>query len=200
LQTSDPIVVNEVAFLRSTAGDGEGADAAEDVGRIDQVLIRQGSQPLEWCALEIQAVYFSGASMGRDFAAIRRHASETLPFPSGQRRPDYRSSGPKRLMPQLQIKVPTLRRWGKKLAVVVDRDFFAALAPMDRVSDISNCDIAWFIVDFIEGLDGKAQLARGDVHLTTLERAVEGLTAGIPVSKNEFERRILAKLTRRVAA
>jgi len=34
----------------------------------------------------------------------------------------------------------------------------------------------------------------------TLERAVEGLTAGIPVSKNEFERRILAKLTRRVAA
>jgi hypothetical protein len=199
LSTPEPIVVNEVAFLRSTAGDGESPDAAEDVGRIDQVLIRHGSQPLEWCALEIQAVYFSGASMGRDFAAIREHASEKLPFPAGHRRPDYRSSGPKRLMPQLQIKVPTLRRWGKKMAVVVDRDFHAALAPMDRVSDISNCDIVWFIVDFAESVNGKAQLVRGEVHLTTLERAVEGLTAGIPVSKDEFERRILAKLMRRSA-
>jgi hypothetical protein len=200
LNAPEPVVVNEVAFLRSTAGDGKSSDAAEDVGRIDQVLIRQGSQPLEWCALEIQAVYFSGASMGRDFASIRAHTSETLPFPAGHRRPDYRSSGPKRLMPQLQIKVPTLRRWGKKMAVVVDRDFHSALAPMDRVSDISNCDIAWFIVDFAERPDGRAELTRGDVHLTTLERAVEGLTAGIPVSKNEFERRILAKLTRRAAA
>jgi hypothetical protein len=199
LDAGEPTVVSEVAFLRSTAGDGESPDSAEDVGRIDQVLIRPGSQPLAWCALEIQAVYFSGASMGRDFAAIREHTSEALPFPAGHRRPDYRSSGPKRLMPQLQIKVPTLRRWGKKMAVVVDRDFYAALAPMDRVSDISNCDIAWFIVDFTEGLEGRAQLARGEVHLTTLERAVEGLTAGIPVSKDEFERRILAKLTRRAA-
>jgi hypothetical protein len=199
LKTPDPVVVNEVAFLRSAGDDDGGPDATEDVGRIDQVLIRQGSQPLEWCALEIQAVYFSGASMGRDFAAIREHAADTLPFPAGHRRPDYRSSGPKRLMPQLQIKVPTLRRWGKKMAVVVDRDFYAALAPMDRVSDISNCDIAWFIVDFAESLDGRAQLVRGDVHQTTLERAVEGLTPGIPVSKDEFERRILAKLTRRAA-
>jgi hypothetical protein len=196
LHAPEPIVVNEVAFLRSTPGDAESPDPAEDVGRIDQVMIRQGSQPLEWCALEIQAVYFSGASMGRDFAAIREHSSETLPFPAGHRRPDYRSSGPKRLMPQLQIKVPTLRRWGKKMAVVVDRDFYSALAPMDSVSDISNCDIAWFIVDFAERSDGRAQLTRGDVHLTTLERAVEGLTAGIPVSKDEFERRILAKLAR----
>jgi hypothetical protein len=197
LGAPDPVVVNEVAFLRSTTDDGESPDAAEEVGRIDQVLIRQSAQSLEWCALEIQAVYFSGASMGRDFAAIRAHTSEALPFPAGHRRPDYRSSGPKRLMPQLQIKVPTLRRWGKKMAVVVDRDFYSALAPMDRVSDISNCDIAWFVVDFTERTDAKAQLTRGDVHPTTLERAVEGLTAGIPVSKDEFERRIVAKLTRR---
>ncbi len=122
-----------------------------------------------------------------------------LPFPTKSRRPDYRSSGPKRLMPQLQIKVPWLRRWGKKMAVVVDESFFAALGPMDRVEHVSNCDIAWFIVKYREnGVQSK--LTRGDVVLTTLERAVEGLTAGIPVSLEEFEQRIMAKLTRRPRA
>src|SRR5262249_29127554 len=73
------------------------------------------ADPLRWCALEIQAVYFSGKSMGREFAAIAQHEGLAIPFPAAHRRPDYRSSGPKRLMPQLQIKVPHCdgggRRW-----------------------------------------------------------------------------------------
>jgi len=195
LGDNDPRVVSEVGFL--TGVKGEESDEAEgsDVGRIDQVLIAPGSKPLEWCALEIQAVYVSGASMGGDFEAIKNHTDRTSPFPAGYRHPDYRSSGPKRLMPQLQIKVPTLRRWGKKMVVVVDRDFFEALASMDRVRDVSNCDIAWFIVDLDDsGTSDRAHLTPGDVRLTTLERAVEGLTAGLPVSKEEFERRILNQL------
>ena len=42
----------------------------------------------------------------------------------GRRRPDYRSSGPKRLSPQLDVKVPVLRNWGKKVVVVIDRFFY----------------------------------------------------------------------------
>ena len=95
-------------------------------------------------------------------------------------------------MPQLQIKVPTLRRWGKKMAVVVDEAFFAALGPMDKVQEVSNCDIAWFVVGFEESKDG-ARLVRRFEQLTTLERAVEGLTAGKPVSLETFESRLRLK-------
>ena len=84
-------------------------------------------------------------------------------------------------MPQLQIKAPSLRRWGKKMAVVVDEDFFAALGAMDDVSDISNADIAWFVVRFDEAESGFI-LSWAFHRFTALERAVEGLTGGHPVS------------------
>ena len=158
-------------------------------------LVVPGTSPLLWCALEVQAVYFQGAAMGGEYRAICDHTANTLPFPVGIRRPDYRSSGPKRLMPQLQIKVPSLRRWGKKMAVVVDQDFFDALGPMEDVRHVSNCDIAWFVVKYDESANN-AKLVAEAVHLTTLERAVEGLTAGVPVSLELFEERIRAKLVR----
>ena len=53
----------------------------------------------------MQAVYFSGKSMENDFVQMRTWTGPGLLFPQVQRRPDFRSSGPKRLMPQLQIKV-----------------------------------------------------------------------------------------------
>lgn len=187
-----PQVVREVGFLSAVSARGDEEGPAPDVGRIDEVLVVPDTDPLKWCALEIQAVYFQGDAMGREFDAMRRHQLETLPFPAGNRRPDYRSSGPKRLMPQLQTKVPSLRRWGKKMAVVVDRPFFAALAPMVEVQHVSNCDIAWFVVRYDE--QNAARLVPDKVFLTTLEQAVEGITAGMPVSLEVFEDRIRAKL------
>ncbi len=186
LGSDKPFVVGEVGFL-------EQAEGEEDVGRIDNVLVHPDLTQLKWCPLEIQAVYFSGAAMKKEFSSLRSRRNPEIPFPAGHRRPDYRSSGPKRLMPQLQIKVPTLRRWGKKMAVVVDRRFFEAMGEMDDVTDVTNCDIAWFVVDFDER-ENRAVLRRDFVRLTTLERAVEGLTGGRPVSLPVFEQRIRAKL------
>ncbi len=208
LGTKEPEVIREVGFLTSelaaqqqpneqidleVADDLEARDAdpGSDVGRID--LILRNPDTNLWCAVEHQAVYFSGAKMGPDFLAIGKHTGPGLPVPGGRRRPDYRSSGPKRLMPQLQVKVPTLRRWGKKMAVVVDESFFAALGSMDTVSEPSNADIAWVIVALIDK-GHKADLIFKEVVYTTLERAVEGLTAGRPVSLPEFEDRIREKL------
>ncbi|MXY87077.1 MAG: hypothetical protein F4Y95_11460 [Chloroflexi bacterium] len=190
LGTPDPSVAKEVGFLLSE-------DKSSDVGRIDMVLANEASDlgRLEWCALEIQAVYFSGPAMGDEFRAIREHANDEPPFPSKTRRPDYHSSGPKRLMPQLQIKVPTLRRWGKKMAVVVDREFLNAMGAMEEVEDLSNADIAWFTVDFEEDESaGRFRLVRDRVSFTTLERATEGLVAGMPVPLSEFENRLRARL------
>ena len=193
----NPNLVGEVGFLEAGATtDSEGGD---DVGRIDMVLVSNESvsgAPMEWCALEIQAVYFSGDAMKSEFRAFADESLDWVIFPAGRRRPDYRSSGPKRLMPQLQIKVPTLRRWGKKMAVVVDRAFFDSIGEMDRVGDISNADIAWFVVRFDESSDGKlSRIVRDEVRYTTLERSVDGLTGGKPVSKYIFEERIAAKLS-----
>jgi hypothetical protein len=191
LHDSTPRIIKEIGFLEKTW-----MDEKDDVGRIDMVLVSSTTgNTFSWCALEIQAVYFSGDSMNKEYNSIIKYKGETIPFPAGRRRPDYRSSGPKRLMPQLQTKVPTLRRWGKKMAVVVDRDFFNSLGPMDSVEDISNCDIAWFVVKFTEN-NNKAVLEPDFVRFTTLERAVEGLTGGTPVSLYEFESRIRYKLAK----
>jgi hypothetical protein len=199
LGTPAPRVVHEVPFLERAVGAGSDerdVPQTEKVGRIDNVLVHPTLEPLAWCALEMQAVYFSGRAMKKEFAKLRRVRSEGLPFPSEHRRPDYRSSGPKRLMPQLQIKVPTLRRWGKRMAVVVDRPFFNALGPMRTVQDISSCDIAWFVVRYGEAHQ-RASLVPDSVILTTLEDAVEGLTGGEPVPQTVFEGRIREKLAGR---
>lgn len=181
LHCSTPIIINEVGFLKNPhhAPDTEGAM----VGKIDMVLVNS-SEPTQWCAVELQAVYFSGAGMANEFERYAGVRALGPLFPSAPRRPDFRSSGPKRLMPQLEIKVPTIRRWGKKMAVVVDRAFFMELAPMKRVGDVSNADIAWFIVDYNADT---GQLSAHDVFYTTLESSVEGLTAGIPVPLPVFE-------------
>lgn len=196
LDCSQPLVVKEVGFLQKPRSqDNKELAGKDDVGRIDMVLVNPQPEPMRWCALEIQAVYFSGSSMKKEFTAIENWSGAGLPFPAGHRRPDYRSSGPKRLMPQLQIKVPTLRRWGKKMAVVVDQGFFGALGDMDHVNDIWSCDIAWFVTKYEENTEN-ARLVPDFVQFTTLEKAVEGLTGGIPVSLNEFEKRIKEKIGR----
>lgn len=191
--TEEPLVLGEIGFLETPPMEDIEYEPA-DVGRIDKVLVTAGSQPLMWCALEEQAVYFQGKAMRNDFAAIRNESGDGLVLSPVIRRPDYRSSGPKRLMPQLQIKVPSLRRWGKKMAVVVDRSFFSAMGRMRTVPHLSNCDVAWFVVRYEQTDNGRFRLVPDTVQYTTLEDSVEGLTAGVPVSLEEFETRILTKL------
>lgn len=192
LGTESPLVVKEVEFLKAT---GVEESEGKEVGQIDHVLVHPGRHPLDWCALEIQAVYFSGGRMSSEFQALRRETA-ALPFPASNRHPDYRSSGPKRLMPQLQIKTPALRRWGRKMAVLIDEDFWNSLGRMDDVSDISNCDIAWFVVGVDESPDGMTVLKPRFRRFTTLERAVEGLTGGTPISLRQFEAGIAERVRR----
>jgi hypothetical protein len=147
------VVISEVPFLMGeTETQRQEADA---VGMIDKVLVSISGQSLKWCALEMQAVYFSGKSMENDFKDMRQWEGPGIPFPKVQRRPDFRSSGPKRLMPQLQIKVPTISRWGKKMAVVVDKAFGGSLGEMSEIRDPSNSEIVWFVAAFSRPEDGR---------------------------------------------
>ena len=63
---------------------------------------------------------------------------------------------------------------------------------MKTVDEMSNCDVAWFVVKY----DEKLRLGAEAVYLTTLEESVDSLVAGRAVSLAEFEQRILAKLSR----
>lgn len=190
--TATPEVIKEVPFLKSASSSDENPDA---VGQVDMVLVNRSGPSLAWCCVEMQAVYFSGPGMESEFAALGNWQEEGIPFPQKVRRPDFRSSGPKRLMPQLQIKVPTISRWGKKMAVLVDRSFWRSLGAMTEVPHMSNCDVAWFVVDY-KLAGGEWQLEPCEVHYTTLDHAVEGLTGGVPVSLEEFERNINQRLAR----
>jgi hypothetical protein len=194
LGTSTPLVISELPFLMGENQDGDESDQ-DAVGKIDEVLINAEGGAFRWCALEMQAVYFSGQKMECDFEVMRQWKGPGVPFPKGQRHPDFRSSGPKRLMPQLQIKVPTISRWGKKMAVVVDRAFWDSLGEMREVRELSNRDIVWFVVSFTPAPGGCFSLSRDATHFTTLHNAVEGLTGGTPMSLERFETQIRDRLS-----
>lgn len=117
----------------------------------------------------------------------------SLPFPAAHRRPDWRSSGPKRLLPQLQTKTPTIRTWGKKIAVIIDEAFFNSLVGLDREKYASNSEIAWFIVNYQPTRKGW-KLAPKEVVFTKLDSSVKALTGGVPLSKEAFERQLVTKL------
>jgi hypothetical protein len=68
------------------------------------------------------------------------------------------------------------------------------MGTMERVRDVSNADIVWFLVDFVEDPNGgQFSLEVVEEFFTTLESATLGLTGGIPVSQGQFEARIKAK-------
>jgi hypothetical protein len=111
------------------------------IGKVDYLLARLGTGgPTDFAALEVQAVYFSGANIRPAMDFFLRH--RRLDPQNCARRPDYRSCAQKRLMPQLALKVPVFRRWGKKFFVVVDSLFFAAL-PTFRTVAAANTEVTW---------------------------------------------------------
>lgn len=198
LQTPEPIVLGEVGFLNKVRPEAPAEDDEEEefIGRIDNVLVHPSKEPMDWCALELQAVYFSGRRMGSEFALLAKSDTPSLPFPAEHRRPDWRSSGPKRLLPQLQTKVPTIRTWGKKMAVVIDESFFASLVGLTEERHLSNAEIVWFVVGYERRPTGWALVPRKAV-ATRLAASVEALTGGVPLSKEKFEEQLRAKLAAR---
>lgn len=88
-------------------------------------------------------------------------------------------------MPQLQIKGPTLRRWHSKIAVAVDRPFFAALGgpSVQPSQDLDAGDVVWLVPELQDG-----QLIRGHWEVLTLEASSERLLAADAVTRVDFER------------
>lgn len=198
LGSDDAVSTGEIPFLQRVPRIGdESPQTVREVGRIDNVLVIPNTTPLNWCPVEKQAVYFSGRKMAHEFKYIFEFKEQGLPFPQFNRRPDYRSSGPKRLLPQLQVKVPTLRTWGKKMAVIVDEDFFNELGNINRANDLSNAEVVWFVVRYAELPSGNVQLEPRETFMATLDESIRGLVAAAPLPRPQFEEKIRAKLLKR---
>ena len=184
----ETLIAREVPFM-------QGTNTKRPAGKIDLVVAKTSNDVVLWHGLEIQAVYFSGKRMQSEFDSLLYDTHETPPYPTAIRRPDWRSSSAKRLMPQLQIKAPTLRRWGSKVAVAVDRPFFESVGgPSPNPSrDLNDGDIIWLVPQIVvEG--GHPRLSRWHWEVLTLEASTEKLLAASTVQREAFERTLLSKL------
>ncbi len=191
LPPAETMIAREIPFMES-------AVTGRPAGKIDLIVGRLDSGELRWYALEIQAVYFSGPGMSSQFESLQSDAESSPPYPDRVRRPDWRSSSAKRLMPQLQVKAPTVRRWQTKIAVAVDRPFFMSIGgPSPNASqDIDNGDIIWLAPELIRNdADGSYTLRRGDWEVLTLESSIDKLMAARTISRHAFESALREKLS-----
>lgn len=185
------MLAKEIPFMQSTSTN-------KPAGKIDLVIGRIAANQLAWYGLEIQAVYFSGDGMVTQFEILRDDDDPIAPFPDAVRRPDWRSSGAKRLMPQLQIKAPTVRRWQTKIAVAVDFPFFESIGgPSPNPSqDINDGDIIWLVPELVRDVaDGGYRLARRHWEVLTLEASIDKLLAARTISRDAFEEVLRNKLS-----
>ena len=102
----------------------------KSAGNIDIVLVAYDDKGkiYDFGALEVQAVYISG-NVRDPFEYFMKdskgRASMDWTKEPNYPRPDYLSSSRKRLAPQLLFKGGILHSWQKKIAVALDKSFFA---------------------------------------------------------------------------
>ena len=176
-------VAREIPFMQSVTTN-------KPAGKIDLIVAKAEGDRLEWYGLEIQAVYFSGQGMSSQFEILAADESTVPPYPNHTRRPDWRSSSAKRLMPQLQVKVPTVRRWNSKIAVAVDSPFFESIGGPTPIpsQDINDGDIIWLVPELSwDDNESRFQLKRGHWEVLTLEDTNSKLLAARTIARDSFE-------------
>jgi hypothetical protein len=161
------------------------------IGKVDFLIGRLDANdvPIDFAALEVQAVYFSGKQTRSLLDHFLSHG--TFPKKSG-RRPDWRSSAQKRLMPQVALKVPIFRRWGKKFFVATDNQFFSALPSMRMVDSFDNSEVTWLIYPF-NRTSGEFEIGDPVQKFTTLDDVMTALREGVAPQPNEILEEIKRK-------
>ena len=173
--------------------------AGKSAGNIDVVLVSydQEGTLTGFGALEVQAVYISG-NIRRPFAAYMAdpQANAQLDWrgKAGYPHADFLSSSRKRLAPQLIYKGGILRAWQRKMAVAVDKAFFAQLPELPETNR-EDADIAWFVYDLVEEPQSKRyRLVRVQTVYTQFTDALLRITNPLPGPVEPFVKLLQRKL------
>jgi len=179
-QGSEFEVFPEIKILKIP---GTGATKEKKIGKVDYVIGRIEEHKItDFAAVEVQAVYFSGTEMRTFFNSYI--AGENVDISDSSRGMDFRSSAQKRLVPQLQLKVPVFRRWGKKFFVVVDSVFFSELPRFSTTSE-ANSEVTWLAYP-IKKTGKDYLLSEPDIVHSEWEEVRNSLREGTPPDPSEI--------------
>lgn len=169
----------------------EAGERSKKIGKVDFLVGKiENDLVVDFAAVEIQAAYFSGLSL----RAVFNHyiATGSMQGVNSKRRPDFRSCAQKRLVPQLQLKIPVFRRWGKKFFVVVDSEFFASLPKFPQTTP-SNSELTW-LTYAISMQNGVYEMGYPNVVYSEWDEVQNSLREGKPPEPNEIVSELQAKL------
>lgn len=172
---------------------GQQDERDRKIGKVDFLIgkVTDGTV-VDFAAVEVQAAYFSGGNLR---SVLRSYlAQHHLHDINADRRPDFRSSAQKRLVPQLALKVPVFRRWGKKFFVVVDAKFFGALPKFAEVSP-SNSEVTWLVYPFSKTNHGY-ELGDPRIAFSHWDDVQTALREGQPPEPDEIIAELQLKLSR----
>lgn len=160
------------------------------IGKVDFLIGKLvDSEITDFAALEVQAVYSSGGGVED---AFRRFMDGGAPTDENLG-VDFRSSAQKRLVPQLELKVPVFRRWGKKFFVAIDTTFYAALPEFGSTSE-GNSEVTWLAYPITQP-DPHRDYVMGapEIHFTEWSKVQHALKEGVPPSGPDEVQRDLTK-------
>lgn len=181
------VAAPEVRVLRVPNG-----GKAKKIGKVDFLIAKLADDdtPVDFAALEVQAVYFSGKQLRSAVKEFLRTGD--LPE-SAYRRPDWRSSIQKRLMPQLSLKVPLFRRWGKKFFVATDSVFFDRIPHFRNVGSIANSEVTWLVYPFVSSGGGKFVMEEPEQKYSLWDDVEDALREGVAPEPGEVLAEIASK-------
>ena len=182
-------VFPEVRILRILTNEDS---KSNKIGKVDFLIGKiESGKVVDFAAVEVQASYFSGREIRSPLNYFLKHKS--LDVINSDRRPDFRSSAQKRLIPQLQLKVPVFRRWGKKFFVVVDTQFFRSLPNM-KTTTLTNSEVIWLGYP-IKSIGNSYIMQDPNVVGTQWDDVVTSLREGIAPETQEIFDELQSKLS-----
>lgn len=193
LAFGDAVKIGIFPEVRILKIEGKSGKSDKKIGKVDFLLGKiEDGRVVDFAALEVQAVYISGTTVRPNFDEFLLTQGPSNSYIPDEKRPDFRSSAQKRLVPQLQLKVPVFRRWGKKFFVVVDTQFFKALPDFPNTSP-SNSELTWLSYPF-DNTGSGYEMNDPNIIFTHWDDVANALREGMPPEPEEILNELQLKL------
>jgi hypothetical protein len=99
-------------------------------------------------------------------------------------------------MPQLALKVPIFRRWGKRFFVAVDTTLFNTL-PSIQTQTEGNAEVTWLSYPFTRLASGGYRMEDPEVRHTLWDDVLNSLREGTPPEKAHLLKQLTGEVAKR---